>query len=108
MMNLIQRAHIFSSYDALKGFQELLEKQEKMPAEKRIVSEDEMEELNRRIYEIQKGMMLTIEYYDGNEIVQKRGIVSRINIPLKQIQIVKTKICLENVIWIELEEESCI
>lgn len=103
MMDLIQRAHIFSSYDALKGFQELLAQQEKIPAQKRIVSEDEIDELNRRIYKIQKGMMVTIEYYDKNEIVQKKGIVSQINITLKQIQIVKTKIYLDNIIWIELE-----
>lgn len=105
MMDLIQRAHIFSSYDALKGFQELLVQQEKIPAEKRIVSEDEIDELNRRIYEIQKGMMVTVEYQDGNEILHKKGVVSRINIALKQIQIVKTKICLENIIWIEMEEK---
>lgn len=40
MMDLVQRAHIFSSFDALKGFREMLAQQEKRTVEKRTVSED--------------------------------------------------------------------
>ena len=106
MMDLVQRAHIFNCFDALKGFHEMLEEQEKIPVEKRVISEDEIDELNSRIYEIRKGMMVSIEYYDNNEIICKKGMVSRINVDARMIEIVKIKIDIRKIIWIEIENED--
>lgn len=106
MMDLVQRAHIFNCFDALKGYHELLEEQEKIPVEKRVISEDEIDELNRRVYTIKKGMMVTIEYFNKNDILCMKGIVSRINLDTRKIQLVKTIIDLNKIIWIEIEDES--
>ena len=105
MMDLVQRAHIFSSFDALKGFREMLAQQEKRTVEKRTVSEDEIDELNRRIHSIHKGMMVSVEYFDGKDYISKKGMVSKINIELKKLQIVKTRITLDNIVWLEICEE---
>ncbi len=105
MMDLVQRANIFSSFDSLRGFKDLLRKQEREEVSKRVLSEDDIEELNRRIYVLEKGMMVEVEYWHGADIVKLKGMVARINIPLCELQIVKERIDLKKIIWIEIIED---
>ena len=51
-MDRIQRARIFSAFDALKGFRELLKEQERIVVPKRILSEDDLEVLDCKIHAI--------------------------------------------------------
>lgn len=104
MMDLVQRANIFSSFDSLRGFKELLREQEREEVSKRVLSEDDIEELNRRIYVLEKGMMVEVEYWHGADILKLKGMVARFNISLSEIQIVKEKIDLRKIIWIEIIE----
>lgn len=97
-----QRAQIFQSFDALKGFREILKQQEVVIVPKKILSEDDCEELNRRVHQIQVGMMIQIIYYDHGRYIQLDGKVSKINLDTKMIQIVKTKIDLKSVVSIHL------
>ncbi len=105
MMDLVQRANIFSSFDSLRGFKELLREQEREEVSKRVLSEDDIEELNRRMYVLEKGMMVEVEYRHGADIVKLKGVVARINISLSEIQIVKEKIDLRKIIWVEIIED---
>ncbi len=105
MMDLVQRANIFSSFDSLRGFKELLREQEREEVSKRVLSEDDIEELNRRIYVLEKGMMVEVEYWHGADILKLKGMVARFNISLSEIQIVKEKIDLRKIIWIEIIED---
>lgn len=105
MMDLVQRAHIFSAFDSLKGYEELLREVEKEPVEPRILAEDDIEELNRIINGLVKGTMITVEYWEDKEIRRRTGVVSRINIPMNELQIVKKKIRLDRIIWVEVDEE---
>lgn len=101
MMNLIQRANIFQSFDALKGFRELLDEQERIIVPRRILSEDDLEELNYKIHKVKPGMIVTIDYYDQMDYIRVKGIVTKINLQTRMIQIVKKKINLESISWIE-------
>lgn len=96
-MSRIQRAHIFSAFDALKGFRELIKEQERVVVPKRTLSEDDYEILNRKIYAIENGMMLTITYYDKEDYVQKTGRVAKLSFDEAFLQIVKTKIPFKNI-----------
>ncbi|MCI6380684.1 YolD-like family protein [Faecalicoccus pleomorphus] len=102
MMSRQQRAYIFQAFDALKGFRELLREKERIVVEKRELSEDDLEILNRKIHQIQKGDMLQIVYYDEKEYVQKTGIISKIDFDQKNIQMVKEKIALDCIVEIRL------
>ena len=44
-----KRAKIFSMYDALKGFKEALAAQEVIPEERKFLTEERIEELNRML-----------------------------------------------------------
>lgn len=98
-----QRAEIFQSFDALKGFRALLKEQEKVIVPKKILSEDDLEELNRKVYQIQIGMNIKVIYFSNNQYIQLTGRVAKLNFDTKMIQIVKTKLNLKSIVDIEFE-----
>lgn len=104
--NTASRAKLFIPYDALKGFREILAEKEKIIVEKRILSEDDLEELNRTIHKIKKGMILQIIYFDEQDYILLEGVVSKIDIEYsKFIQIVKKKISLDAIVDIKIVEQ---
>lgn len=98
------RAQIFQSFDSLKGFKEMIQECEVEIVSPRILPQDDYEILNERVNQIQKGMLVTIEYYDRINYKRIIGIVSKINLNTQILQIVKTKINLKQISYIELEE----
>lgn len=97
-----QRAQIFQSFDALKGFRKILKEQERVLVPKKILSEDDLNELDYKIHQIKVGMIIQIVYYDKNQYIQLEGIVSKINLDTKLIQIVKNKINILNIVNVEI------
>lgn len=101
LKNNVKRPQIFQSFDALKGFRELLKEQEKIVVSPKILLDDELEELDYKVHQIQKGMMISITYFENHQYIKIEGIVSKINLDTKFLQIVKTKIDLRKIIKIE-------
>lgn len=102
--NRAERAQIFQSFDALKGFREILKEQERIVVPQRTLSEEDLAELDRKIHIIEKGMIITLIHYDRGRYIKTKGMVSKINLDTRIIQIVKEKISLKNIIGIEIEE----
>ena len=92
------RAQIFQSFDALKGFREILREQERIVVPKKILSEDDLAELDYKVHQIEVGMIIQVIYYDKGQYVQIEGKVSKLNLDTKMIQIVKTKLELKKII----------
>lgn len=103
-MDKVQRAHIFSAFDALKGFRELLKEQERVIVPKRMLSEDDFEILNQKIHAVEKGMMITLVYFDNGDYIEQTGRVSKLSFDENYIQIVKSKIPLKSIVDIQCEE----
>ena len=70
------RAQIFQSFDSLKGFKEMIQECEVEIVSPRILSQDDYEILDERVHQIQKGMMVTIGYYDRINYKRKTGVDS--------------------------------
>ena len=104
MMDRIQRAHIFSAFDALKGFREMLKEKERVVVSKRMLSEDDLEVLNQKVHAIEKGMMITLIYFDNGDYVQRTGRVVKVNFDEQYIQIIKSKIPFKSIVDIQAEE----
>ena len=100
------RAKQFMPFDSLKGFKEEISKRQKVVVKKRNLSEDDLINLNRLINIIQIGMIVTIEYYDGVDYIKLSGVVSKINLELRYIYIVKTKIIIDNIIDIKIDGKT--
>ena len=96
------RAKQFMPFDALKGFKEEINKRKRVIVAKRELSEDDLQELQNKVYLINTGMIVEITYYDNDQYVKIKGMVSKINFDLKYIVIVKTKINIDCIVNINL------
>ena len=96
------RAKQFMPFDALKGFKEEINKRKRVIVAKRELSEDDLQELQNKVYLINTGMIVEITYYDNEQYVKIKGMVSKINFDLKYIVIVKTKINIDCIVNINL------
>lgn len=105
------RVQIFLSFDALKGFRVLLKEQEKViiAKKRRILSEDELQELDYRISQIRTGMIIEIIYFEEKEqaYIKLEGMVSKIDMEKKTIQIVKKIISTKDIIEIGSQNDIC-
>ncbi len=96
------RAQMFQPYDALVGFRDLIKEQEKVVVDHKELSEYDCEILNQTVYQIKVGMMIRVVYHYKQEYIQIEGKVSKINFDTKMIQIVKTKLNLQDLVEIEI------
>ena len=86
-MDRADRAKQFMPFDALKGL--------RVP--KRILSEEEREELNRELSRIGKMDMVEAEYFQDGEYVSVKGMVSGINQQEGWLRIVNMQIRFEDI-----------
>lgn len=96
------RAQMFQSYDALKGFKEILREQERIVVPKKELSEDDLEQLDYKIHQVKVGQIIKIIYYDKSQYIQLEGIISKINLDTKILMIVKNKINIHDIIDIDI------
>ena len=101
--NQLNRAKLFLSYVALKGFKERIHAKERIVVEKPILSEDQLYELDWKIKQIKPGMMISVVYFDNYQYVYKEGIVTQIDLDNKNfIVIVSTKIKIISIMKINI------
>lgn len=100
MRKKVDRARLFLSYDALKGFKELLQEDTTIPRKE--LCEDQYYELNWKIHQIQEGDTIEVVYYTGSSYSQIRGIVQTVNLNDHYIYINHHKIQLKNICSLEL------
>lgn len=103
-MDISNRAKQFAPFAALKGFEEALRLKERIVIPKVELTEEGIEEINRRLLNIEKNEIITVVYYSKNEYVQITGMVSKIDAYSKILQVVDTKIAFENIYKIEADK----
>lgn len=96
------RAQIFMAFDALNGYRELLEKQEEITVEKRILDNEDYMELNRIINEIEVGKNIMVVYFENGKYYKKEGRLAKLNYDTKMLQVVKQKILFKNIIELKI------
>ena len=100
-METAQRAKQFVPFAALKGFEEALRAKEKVIVPKIELTEESMEELNRKLLCIEKKDMITVVYYCQDEYVKVTGMVTRIDAYARVLCVVNTKIPFADICSIE-------
>ena len=98
------RARQFMPFDALKGYKEAIKEKEKIKVDKIELSEDAIEELNKKLSLLKNGMMVKIIYFKDNEYLLIEGLVSKIDIYERYLTIVKTKIFFDDLKDIQSDE----
>ncbi len=101
-MDRAERAKQFMPFDALKGLKAALREKERIVVEKKELSEEKGEELDRRLHELQLKDMVTVIYFHQDEYVKVTGMVSRIDLTARLLKVVNTKIDFDDIydIWI--------
>ncbi len=97
-MDREERAKQFMPFAALKGYPEALRQKEKIVVEKKELSEEYKEELDKRLRQVKKNDMITVVYYQNQEYIQLSGRVSRIDKTAGVLKIVNTKISFEDLL----------
>lgn len=96
------RAKQFLPFDALKGFYEEVEKENKIKTEKKELSHDIFENLNHKILKIKKSDKVTIKYYDNFDYIETTGIIKKIDKVYKRIFISNSIIDIDDIIEIKI------
>ncbi len=86
-INRIARAKQFLPFDALKGLQEALREKEIEYEEKKELSEESLDDLQKEFNKIEKGKKVKIRYYINNQYKNSIGIVTNIDYIRKRITI---------------------
>lgn len=92
------RASIFAPFDALIGFREALRIVEKQVEDKKDLSEDIFDNLNKKILKLKKGDYVTINYFFIDEYIETSGYIKKIDIVNKMIYLLNTKISFEDIL----------
>ena len=92
-MSRENRAKQFMPFAALKGLEEALEKKEKIVVPKAELCDDYKEQLDFRLSQMQCGDMVTVVYFSEDNY----GILSKIKLEERWIQVVRTKIYLDDI-----------
>ena len=99
------RARQFMPFAALTGYYEVIKQRENIIEPRKELSEDEAEFLSDKLSKIQKGMLITITYYNEDCYETLTGLVSNIDPVYRTITIVKTKIAIDDVCDIRIETD---
>ena len=100
-MSRENRAKQFAPFAALKGFEEGIKWKEKVYVDKRELSEESLERLDNKFKEIKKNDIITVVYYNKGEYLKVTGMVARIDVTARILQIINTKIEFEDIYDIE-------
>lgn len=100
------RARQFMPFAALTGYYEVIKQRENIVEPRKELSEDEAEMLSDKLSNIQKGMLITLTYYNEDCYDTITGLVSNIDPIYRTITIVKTKIAIDEVCDIRIESDQ--
>lgn len=98
-----ERAKQFMPFAALKGYPEALRKKEKITVPKVELSEDAMQELDRKLRRVQKNDIITVIYFCKGEYLKQTGMVSRIDVTARVLKVVYTRISFDDILDVEGE-----
>lgn len=100
-MKISDRAKQFMPFASLRGFDQMVKEKEKVLIEKRELSEEESKELSEKLNGLKKGDLVSIIYFLFGEYKKTTGVITAIDLTLKNLTIVKTKIDFEDLYSIE-------
>lgn len=101
-MTTQDRAKQFAPFAALRGLDEALRAREKIIVDKIELSEESLEELNKKMLLIKKGELATIVYFNKGEYIKISGMVARLEETSRIVQIVNTRIPFDDILDVEL------
>lgn len=101
-MTNVERAKQFLPFNALRGYYTLIKEKEKIKENRKILSIDEYERLEREFNKVEIGRIVWIKYYLDDHYEEIEGMVSKIDLIFKKIQVVKKEIKIKDIIDLKI------
>lgn len=94
-----KRAKQFQPFDALTGLREAIAAKERVTEPKRGLTEDSVAEINSILSYLEKGQIITVEYYDihEQEYLQITGSVTKVDSFHNCLQIGRTNLSFSEI-----------
>lgn len=73
------KANQYQPFDALKGFSEKLREKEKIYTEKKVLSEEKIEDLNNLLLSLTKNDYVSVKYYHKGQYLDIEGFIDKID-----------------------------
>lgn len=105
-MSRAERARQFMPFAALRGFEDLIREQTKEISPKRELSEEQAERLSARLSHLERGMLVKVIYYAQDGYVTLHGMVSDVDLPMRTLTVVKTKIRIDDLADLRFDESK--
>ena len=102
-MPIEERAKQFMPFSALKGLEVALASREKIVVLQKELTEDYAQELNLKLQTLITGSMVTVIYYRKEEYLKLTGVVAKIDLYNRMLQIVNTKIPFDDLLDIMID-----
>lgn len=96
-MDRADRAKQFLPFDALRGFREALAAKERILVDRRELSEEQKEELDRKLRQIKKKDIITVEYFEKDAYLSVTGMVASIDESSRILRLVNKKIPFQDI-----------
>lgn len=93
-----ERACQFMPFAALRGFEDMLREKTKEVTPRREHSEEEAAVLSAKLLRAEKGMMVTVVYYEKDGYVTKSGLLSEVDLTMRRLTVVKQTISFDD-LW---------
>lgn len=94
---MADRAKQFMPFAALKGYYDIIEKQECVKVSKREPSDDDAVKISCMLGQTERGMMIKVVHYSDGFYKTTEGVVSEIDFTFRFLVIVKTKILFDDI-----------
>ncbi len=103
-MSVQERAKQFMPFASLRGYDGILRAKEEIFCEKKELTEEDIQVLNEKTSKIKKGDLVRVKYYLCKGYTEIEGLVSGVDLVLRTLSVVKTKIPFEDILQIEFTE----
>lgn len=100
-MKISERAKQFMPFSALKGFDDMIKVENKEPSDRKILSEEDSDNIGLVLGKIKKNDVVKITFYETDGYVTLTGIVAKIDYDMKRLTVVKRAIDFKDIYFIE-------
>ena len=102
MQTKLDRAKQFLAFESLKGYRNLVRNKNYKTDNKKVLFDDNYDELNNTFKKINKNSLIRVKYYNDDQYIESTGRVKKIDLYRKKIYFLRSIIDIDNIIEIDI------
>lgn len=102
MQTKLDRAKQFLAFESLKGYRNLVRNKNYKTDNKKVLFDDNYDELNNTFKMINKNSLIRVKYYNDDQYIESTGRVKKIDLYRKKIYFLRSIIDMDNIVEIDI------